>query len=188
MKTLGNVNDSHSANCFKSVLYRGRDSRTSKRFAAEKDAALHGVAGFAGGGRCFPRALHNRAIAQERTEIAAIPQWIHFEAENRAHGERLGGNALLSHGRGAGHLDTPILELAILALDQLAVRPDTVEMWLRMIGLRHELEGHPGEYQGLSLIVHREGMMGQCRPRRDTQQSEGGDARAQPSSGQEASG
>src|SRR5882762_11739990 len=126
MKTLKNVVDSHSANCFKSNFldlsfqhyvssFRRfgeaaaaappfMDQQGLERGSTENLAALHSVAGLAGIGRCFPGALGNGAAANPGSKIIAFPERIHLDAEYRTSGERGGRNPLLRHSRSARHL------------------------------------------------------------------------------------
>src|SRR5579872_4688526 len=136
IKTLGDVVDSHSANCFTICALR------LERGPAEKLATFHGVAGLAGLGWRFPGAFRDGANAG--SEIAAVAQRIQLDAENGPHLERIRCNTLRRYGCRARHLDSPIGVLPIFILDEFAVGPDHIEVDLGMVSLCDKLVGHAG--------------------------------------------
>src|SRR5436190_13937335 len=111
MKTLRNVVDSHSANCFK--LERGPAEQC---VAGNGVAVLIGVRQFRLVGRRIHGALSDRAYAGSK--IAAVAQWIQLDAEYRANLKGLRRNPLLCHRCRARHLDTPLDVLPVGALGQ----------------------------------------------------------------------
>src|SRR5437016_5689697 len=103
MRTLGEVVDNQSANCFKSVYLPNPwpPGTGLERRPADQRASLNRVAMLIGFRqlRLIRRRVH-RALgesADSRAEITAVAQRIHFYAEHRAHRERRRRNALLGH-------------------------------------------------------------------------------------------
>src|SRR6185295_13369040 len=135
IKTLGDVVDSHSANCL-TIDIPGLERGRSQKFHS-----LHGVAGLSGSRRCFPGAFGDSAYAGSK--IAAVAERIQLDAENRPHGERGRRNPLRCHGRCARHFDAPVDVLPVLVLGQFAVGSDQIEVDLGVVGLCNELVGYP---------------------------------------------